>query len=287
MGGLVLRWIERSAQTKHRPGDDARERADWRKPSLKQRRSATSGLIGARNRGRTMAGDAGTTITWWAIFSTLGGTIVGSIIGGTTSYLLQRKSLKAAKVQHDEDRLEVRKALAYSPLFKMIQIASGTQVLHNHLENAFQKAKAEGLDGDAWRFVLPLANQPDRVKFSAEEMALLLSLKDNKLFNEMMPCDEIYNSTLQVFDHYKTLRRTLTDMPPIEISGTRGTIRLTAEDALKIAPRIIELNELIADLQKRLPDDSKETARMVLDLHGLLRKHFKFEFKLKMKEATT
>jgi hypothetical protein len=59
-----------------------------------------------------MSGDAASQVgLWWTLFTTLGGTVVGSVVSVTTSYVLQTKSLKATKDLHDRDRTEIRKAL--------------------------------------------------------------------------------------------------------------------------------------------------------------------------------
>jgi uncharacterized membrane protein YccC len=60
-----------------------------------------------------MAVADGTGITWWAVASAFGGTIIGSVLGGTISFWLQKRSLAATRALHDADRTEVRKALGY------------------------------------------------------------------------------------------------------------------------------------------------------------------------------
>lgn len=77
-----------------------------------------------------VAGD-GADITWWAVASAFGGTIIGSLLGGSISFWLQRKALAAAKALHDSDRQDVRKALGYALLFKMIRLSSDLVQLGN------------------------------------------------------------------------------------------------------------------------------------------------------------
>ena len=74
-----------------------------------------------------MATENATDTTWWALVSAFGGAVVGGLI----SYLLQRQSLAAASALHDADRKqhaadrkEVRKAIGYGLLFKMIRLCS-------------------------------------------------------------------------------------------------------------------------------------------------------------------
>jgi membrane protein YqaA with SNARE-associated domain len=71
--------------------------------------------------------DAGNTITAWAVFSALGGSVIGSIVGGGISYWLQNKNLAAVTAQRAEDRFEARKSLAYSLFIKMGKLFSNVK----------------------------------------------------------------------------------------------------------------------------------------------------------------
>jgi hypothetical protein len=129
------------------------------------------------------------TITWWAIASAFGGTIIGSVLGGTINFWLQRRSLAASKALRDSDRKEVRKALGYAIFFKMIRLSSDLAQLGNPVKEAIERAKSEEKADMLWPRVLPELPLPDPIKFSPEEMALVLSL-DTKLFNEMAALDD-------------------------------------------------------------------------------------------------
>src|ERR1700731_1199540 len=131
-----------------------------------------------------MATGGDTVITWWAVVSAFGGTIIGSVLGGFISFRLQRKSLTATKALHDADRLDVRKTLGYGLLFKMIRLSSDLAQLGKPVAEAVQKAIDEGRTDELWSVVLPVLPLPDPIKFLPEEMALVLSL-DNDLFNDM------------------------------------------------------------------------------------------------------
>jgi hypothetical protein len=65
-----------------------------------------------------MPGEVGTVSTAWAVFSVIGGTLIGSAISTAVAFYTQNKNLKAAKTQRDADRFESRKAKAYSLFFK-------------------------------------------------------------------------------------------------------------------------------------------------------------------------
>src|SRR5439155_13093405 len=105
------------------------------------------------------------------------------------------------------------------------------------------KAKASGFNGTLWQKVLPMGNLPTRVKFTSDEMALLLSL-DIDLFNDVGPYDDIHNSLLDLFDLYGARRNAMMERFGAKMSGSTGTTALTKEEAEWLSPRAFELNGL-------------------------------------------
>lgn len=104
----------------------------------------------------------------WAVFSAIGGSIVGGAISATVAFWTQKRNLDAAKTQRESDRLEKRRATAYSLFFKMIRIHSTIDIIHATLSSLLTEGKKKGFAA-LWQMVLPLGNLPDRVKFTAEE----------------------------------------------------------------------------------------------------------------------
>ena len=98
-------------------------------------------------------------------------------------------------------------------------------------------AKFEGL----WQAVTPFANLPPRVKFSSEEMALLLAL-DYNLFNDVGPYDDVHNSLLDQIELYGVKRIALMEKFGAKMTGSLGTVGLTQADLDWMAPRSVELN---------------------------------------------
>jgi hypothetical protein len=145
-----------------------------------------------------MTTGGGSDITWWAVASAFGGTIIGSVLGGTISYWLQRKSLAATKALHDSDRKDERKALGYGLMFKMIRLCSDLSQLGQPVNEAVSKAREQGKSEEFWPLVLPILPLPDPIKFSAEEMALVLSI-DSKLFNDMAALDDLHKNAIALF----------------------------------------------------------------------------------------
>jgi hypothetical protein len=141
-----------------------------------------------------MPAEVGTVSTAWAVFSVIGGTLIGSTISTVVAFYIQKKGLSATKAQRDSDRFESRKAQCYSLLFKMIRIHSSIVILEKGLTESLAKAEAVDLKGEFWKRLTPSGNMPPRVKFTSDEMVLLLSL-DFNLFNDIGPYDDIHQLT--------------------------------------------------------------------------------------------
>jgi hypothetical protein len=130
----------------------------------------------------------------------------GAIVGGIIAFVIQLVVLRAAARQREKEAAERKKALGFSLFVKMMKIHSHLHLLHEHLEEPFERDKEGGGGREPWQIVLPLANNPMHVHFSSDEMAMLLSLKNDDLFNDVISMDEIHNSTIDLFDTFKEKR---------------------------------------------------------------------------------
>ncbi len=224
-----------------------------------------------------------TDITWWAVVSAFGGTVIGSIVGGLVSFWLQRKSLAATKALRDADRHEVRKALGYALLFKMIRLSSDLVQLGQPVADAVEEATRDGRT-ELWPVVLPTAPLPDPIRFSSEEMALVLSL-DSGLFNDMAALDDLHKSTVALFRVYAEMRTTLTStLQPVSMVGQIGTTILTREERERIQPRSVELDLLIRGMVERTQQDGTIAWECLVRLHKVLEKAFDLKHKLELKD---
>jgi hypothetical protein len=231
----------------------------------------------------SMVAESGTGITWWAVASAFGGTIIGAVLGGLVSFWLQRKSLASTKALRDADRREVRKALGYALFFKMIRLSSDLAQLGQPVADAVEKAKHDGR-GELWPVVLPTAPLPDPIKFSPGEMALVLSL-DNGLFNDMAALDDLHKSTVALFRFYGEMRNALTaTLHPVEMVGQVGSTVLTKEERERMQPRSVELDVLVRGMIERTQQDGKIAWECLGRLHGVLEKEFDLKHKLELKD---
>src|SRR6266436_3005569 len=223
-------------------------------------------------------------ITWWAVVSAFGGAIIGSVSSGLVNFFLQRKSLAATKALRDADRREVRKALGYALFFKMIRLSSDLTQLGQPVWEAVEKAEREG-SSVLWPRVLPAAPLPDPIKFSPEEMALVLSL-DNELFNNMAALDDLHKNTVEIFRLYGDRCKELTNtLRPSAMVGQVGSTVLTKEERDRIQPRSVELDVLIRGMVERTQQDGQIAWACLARLHHVLEKEFDLKHKLELKEG--
>jgi hypothetical protein len=228
--------------------------------------------------------DPQTSTTAWAVFSVVGGSILGGAISTIVAFVVQKRNLDAANKQRDQDRLEVRKARGYALLFKMIRIASNIENLGKAMQSCFEEAARRGFKGDPWQIVQPIVPATDPVNFTAEEMALILSI-DDKLFNEIASLDQLHNSTAALFDLYGTMRQKVLDRFGAVMSGSFGTTGLTQADYDWLAPRATELNGLLTALQQRSDQDAKETWGVLVKLRDSLEEKLGVKHRLERRDG--
>jgi hypothetical protein len=213
------------------------------------------------------------SITAWTLFSAFGGSIIGATMGGIINYILQRAARAEAKKQKNIDRKEARTVLAYSFLFKMIKIVSGLKHLRTVVHGCLGEAQKRGYQGAAWKVVLPIANKPEPVKFTAEEMGMVLSL-DDKIFNAVAAFDQLHNSTADIFEHYAVRRTNIMEKFGAQMDGNMGTSFLNDQEKMWLAPREVELNDLVEAMLQRTDQDYSETVDGLKAIHGLFVKEF-------------
>lgn len=188
------------------------------------------------------------------------GAVVGSVVAGLIAYLIQQQVLKASAKQHEEEAKERRQALGHALLFKMIRIHTDLGLMRMHLDECLGKLETKEHAGmEPWQVVLPIVNPAETVHFSTDEMALLLSLKDNDLFNDLSSFDVIHNSTIELFRAHASQRAALFEMlHPSSMDGMIGETTLTKEQFMRVRPSMLQINALLNDMHKRCTGDAEQ-----------------------------
>ena len=179
------------------------------------------------------------------------GAIVGSASGGLITLLLQLSQDRRQASEHNQ-------ALARSLIFKLIRIASDLHLFKVHTDECAERAEQDKLP-IGWQSFRPIANLPDRVSFSSEEMSYLLSLKDDKLFDKVLSLDVLHSSTVGIFELYKERRLALTDMLAATMDGMVGTTALNDAQKAFFDPKAAELDLLVSDIRKRVEEDASQS----------------------------
>jgi hypothetical protein len=213
---------------------------------------------------------------WAAII----GAIVGAVVGGAISLGLQMMGASAAKKQRDEDHKLTQSALAHAVLFKMIRLLTNLWNFHDHLEASFAQAAKHDPHLEPWQFVVPIANHPKHVEFATAEMALVLSMKDNDLFNELVSLDTVHNSLVDLFVLYADRRRELTDKFSAKMDGMVGETMIPSELLAFVRPRMVELNHLLEGMRGQAKNDFDQCERCVTKLQALLKKQLGLNYSL-------
>jgi hypothetical protein len=200
--------------------------------------------------------------------------MAGAVIGGLIAFGVQMFALRAARRQHDDEHRQTKQALGHALLFKMIKINSNLYQLHRFIEEPFHKPDAKNprtaSPGEPWQLVMPLAHYPERVQFAAEEMAMLLSLKDDALFDAMLSMDAEHNALIDAFWTFGERRGALTALLP-KTHGAAGDTTLTRDHLLALRPKIVEVNALIDDLRTRARMDYQDASQVLARLAATLK----------------
>lgn len=211
---------------------------------------------------------------FWAAVA---GALIGALAGGGVTWALQH-------IQNKQESSDRDKALARSLLFKLIRIYSDHEAFRRHVENCHDNAKDNELEW-GWQSFSPVANGPKRVEFSADEMSYLLSLRNYDLFNDILSTDVIHTATIELFEFYAQRRMALTDMLPASMDGTVGSFALTPETFAIVAPRAVELNLLIKDIENSIDDDAANAFKALTEFNTAITETIGQEIALNVKEV--
>ncbi len=197
--------------------------------------------------------------------------IGGAVVGGLIAFGIQLVALRAAAKQRAEEAAERRKALGHALLFKMLKIHSNLHGFNEHLQETFAKAEKAGFGGEPWQIVRPIANHPATVHFSTDEMAMLLSLKNDDVFNDVLSMDGVHNSTIALFQTFAECRHSLTSLLPAEMEGIVGTTEITQEQMQFLRPKMAEVNDLIISMRQRCELDTRDAWSVLTRLQAVLK----------------
>lgn len=211
--------------------------------------------------------------------------IVGAMVGGGIAYAVQIRALKESREQRAAERKQSQQAQAQSLLFKMIKIHSDHFSIFEFIENSFARASEDGFKGEPWQFVIPIANPPEPVHFSSDEMSMLLGLQNDDVFNEIVAIDTKHNGLISALNILNLERKQLTEKIGGGVAnGLVVTSVFSEQKVMELSPYIITVNELIHHVHSAARDHHRESEQALIKLNDIFREKLDLKHKLTFKQ---
>jgi hypothetical protein len=201
------------------------------------------------------------------------GAIIGAVVGGAISFLLQWYGNSRDQRLKEAERREKRKERAQTLLVRMIAIFSHISNLTQYAEEANEKRNTPLGLVEPWQTYLPIATMPPSIEFTAEEMSLLFSLKNDDLFNDMIVYDQVYRNTLDLFARMNNLKTRLMDELPVNFDEKHhGLTVLELDEFRTFRTQMILFNDIFEQTIHWCRKEKKISSNMVVELHKTLAK---------------
>ncbi len=213
------------------------------------------------------------------------GAVVGASVGGFISFLIQRNNIKEARKERIDSEKKVEETLARILAVKTLRIFSNNSFLSSHIEECYLNVPANSHD-NPFSFILPLTSMPDKIKFSAEEVSLIFSLKNDNLTNMMLSLAECHNSLSDSFALYGKKRDKFFHQMPAEMQGNVGTTYMDEEERKKREPQMVVMNNLINQIREMAERYTKTSEKALNLLNKLLDEQKGMKLKIELKEET-
>jgi hypothetical protein len=206
---------------------------------------------------------------------------VGAVAGGLITFGLQLQAQRREARTRERDEHTRRVSAAHGFLFKLFKLHGRFVAISDHIESSFQSALDRQFKGEPWQFVLPLATSPPHVSFTTEEMALLLAIGEDDLFNGSLTLDDLHNTVADLVDLHRRKRDELSrGIPPQAMSGSTGSASLTGTEALPFRPLMIETNDLILGLREFAKRGAQDGARLIKLAHEAFQQKLRMNYRL-------
>ena len=175
-------------------------------------------------------------------------------------------------------------ALGRALIIKLTKIHSDIRGIYEYLDHSLQKdPKAE-----PWQLVRALASLPTPVRFTSEELSMLMGLDNNDVFNSVLNMDVAHDSTLELVRRYNSERKNLlNEMPTSSVQGivVESVLKPEQEKVLRIPMNTVnELADALCDHAKR---KTRESGQALHDLCELLQDKLGLGHRMEAVEGVT
>lgn len=214
------------------------------------------------------------------MISAIVGGLIGALAGGIPAWALAKRQSNETLRRDREQRVENKKALAFSVVVKLLHIINSTISLSNHVKSclALRNDPAHS-KMEPWQVLIPMIGHADdegSIRFSAEEMAVFSSFNEYDFMQDMMLLAMRHSSSLATFKEYCVMRNDfrVRGPKPKDFNGQIGGGWLTPEEVDSYKPYTIPMNNVVLALDAGLEEDVR-LARSVAQRFGpVTAKHF-------------
>ena len=150
-----------------------------------------------------------------AFWAAVAGALTGTIESSCFAYIIQRRSFNKDREIRKEELRKTQQVLGSNLILKAARIHSNILTIHRYLEEAFQIGEQHAAAIEPWGFVRELAPLPSPVRFSYDELSMLMGLEDDGIFNSVLNIEPVHESIVELVKKYHSDRRALLEKLPI------------------------------------------------------------------------
>ena len=229
--------------------------------------------------------DATTNGFWDSnFFSGVTGALLGALVGGAISWALQSSAFAREARQKDQAALAANKLICMSLGFKTHHMFEQINMIGRHFAEELQKVP-HGDTKHPFRYVQPIANVFDEIRFTTEELGLLLQ-KDFQLANDLALLQQVHNTRLAAVAQYNRIRISLLDVMQVhEVKGEIGTSILDGGEMARLLPRWLTLDSIIIQTMSAKDREFDEAKKALISVSAAIEKHFGTTFRVQFKES--
>ncbi len=200
----------------------------------------------------------GLTGQFW---STLVGAIVGTVVSGIISWIIQSNGADRAKEERLATKEQEDLSTAFLVTIKVVAMLSHLRGIRNQVRSFQIRQQDDECSGmEFWQVMPPFGTLPAVVQLTDPERSLVFSLADHSLTLDLFELPDIHNDLIELAKQYSDKRIELTSaFKPHKIeSATHASTDLEPDEVLALTPKIIGVRSLVDALQARVEGDSAQ-----------------------------
>ena len=220
-----------------------------------------------------------------AFWAAVAGALAGAIASSYFAYIIQRRSFNEDREIRKEELRKTQQVLGRNLILKAARIHSNILTIHRYLEEAFQIGEQHAAAIEPWGFVRELAPLPSPVRFSDDELSMLMGLEDDGVFNSVLNIEPVHESMVELMKKYHSDRRELLVKLPIsDVQETVASTDLHPVHAESLRLQINAVNNLIEQLRAHAERGFCESRIALHDLCKLLQDKLKIKHGIEFSE---